>query len=208
VGTIDPEASIKLQSELVSGENLVWAGKPNPGKIFHSDDLFMIPFSLLWGGFAIFWESGVLGLWGHSSKHPAPFFFILWGIPFVVIGQYLIWGRFIYDAWLKRRTYYGVTNRRLLVVQESTKRKTCSMYIDAIPTVERDGGSVGTLRFGTKFPVVAGRNQRTRNWSRFNVGGVPVFADIDDAAYVYRLILDLSEKARSRQTEPAGVFHS
>ena len=208
MGTIDPEASIKLQSELVSGENLVWAGKPNPGKIFHSDDLFMIPFSLLWGGFAIFWESGVLGLWGHSSKHPAPFFFILWGIPFVVIGQYLIWGRFIYDAWLKRRTYYGVTNRRLLVVQESTKRKTCSMYIDAIPTVERDGGSVGTLRFGTKFPVVAGRNQRTRNWSRFNVGGVPVFADIDDADYVYRLILDLSEKARSRQAEPAGVFHS
>ena len=208
MGTIDPEASIKLQSELVSGENLVWAGKPNPGKIFHSDDLFMIPFSLLWGGFAIFWESGVLGLWGHSSKHPAPFFFILWGIPFVVIGQYLIWGRFIYDAWLKRRTYYGVTNRRLLVVQESTKRKTCSMYIDAIPTVERDGGSVGTLRFGTKFPVGAGRNQRTRNWSRFNVGGVPVFADIDDADYVYRLILDLSEKARSRQAEPAGVFHS
>jgi hypothetical protein len=208
VGTIDPEASVKLQSELVSGESLLWAGKPNPGKIFHSDDWYTIPFSLLWGGFAIFWESGVLGLWGHGSKHPAPFFFVLWGVPFVLIGQYMIWGRFIYDGWLKRRTYYGITNRRLVVVQESSRRKTCSMYIDAIPSVERDGGSIGTLWFGAKFQVSAGGGQRTRNLSRFYVGNVPVFADIDDSEYVYRLILDLSEKARSRAAEPAGVFHS
>jgi hypothetical protein len=111
----------------------------------------MIPFSLLWGGFAIFWESGVLGFWGHGSKG-APLFFALWGVPFVVIGQYLIWGRFVYDGWLKRRTYYGFTNRRLVVVQEGTRQKTCSMYLDAIPGVQRDGESVGTLWFGTKFP--------------------------------------------------------
>jgi hypothetical protein len=30
VGTIDPEASIKLQSELLSGESLLWTGKPIP----------------------------------------------------------------------------------------------------------------------------------------------------------------------------------
>jgi hypothetical protein len=207
VGTIDPEASFKLQSELVSGESLVWAGRPNPGKIFHSDDLYTIPFSLLWGGFAIFWEAGVLGFWGHSSKH-APLFFALWGVPFVVIGQYMIWGRFVYDAWVKRRTYYGITNRRLVVVQEGSKRKTCSMYIDAIPSVERDGGSVGTLWFGAKYLASTGGGRKSRNLSRFSVGNVPVFADIDDADYVYRLILDLSDKARSRQTEPAGVFHS
>ena len=207
MGTIDLESSIRLQPELISGESLLWAGKPNPSKILHSDDWYTIPFSLLWGGFAIFWEAGVLGFWGHSSKH-APLFMALWGIPFVVIGQYMIWGRFVYDGWLKRRTYYGITNRRLLVVQESTRRKTCSMYLEAIPSVERDGGSVGTLWFGMKLPVLAGRGQRTRSWSRFNVGRVPVFADIDDADYVYRLILDLSEKARSRQPETAGVFHS
>jgi hypothetical protein len=63
----------------------------------------------------------------------------IWGIPFIVIGQYMMWGRFVYDGWLKRRTYYGVTDRRLVVVQEGTKRKTCSMYLDAIPSVERAG---------------------------------------------------------------------
>jgi hypothetical protein len=40
---------------------------------------------------------------------------VLWGVPFVVIGQYMIWGRFLYDAWLKPRTYYGITNRRVLM---------------------------------------------------------------------------------------------
>ena len=50
MGTIDPEPSIKLQSELISGESLLWSGKPNPDKIFHSDDWYTIPFSLLWGG--------------------------------------------------------------------------------------------------------------------------------------------------------------
>ena len=205
--TIDPEASFKIQSELASVENLLWAGRPNPNVIFHSDDWYTIPFSLLWGGFAIFWESGVLGFWGHNTK-PAPFFFALWGIPFVLIGQYMIWGRFVYEGWVKRRTYYGITNRRVVVVQEGSKRKTCSMYLDAIPSVERDGGSVGTLWFGAKYLVSTGRGQRNRNLSRFRVGNVPVFADIDDADYVYRLILDLSEKARSRQAEPTGVFHS
>ena len=208
MGPIDPEASIKLQTELVSGENLVWAGRPNPSVIFHSDDWYMIPFSLLWGGFAIFWETGVMGWWGHNSKGSPPLFMALWGIPFIVIGQYMIWGRFFHEGWLKRRTYYGVTNRRLIVLQEASKRKTCSMYLDAIPSVERDGSFIGTLWFGSRYSVTTGGGQRSRNISRFYVGNVPVFADIDDAESVYRLVLDLSEKARTRQSEPVGAFHS
>ncbi len=208
MGPIDPEASLNLQTELVSGESLLWAGRPNPAVIFHSDDWFMVPFSLMWGGFAIFWETAALGLWGHNTKASPPIFMALWGIPFVVIGQYLIWGRFFYDGWLKRRTYYGITNRRLIVLQQSTKRKTCSLYIDAIPSVERNGSFTGTLSFGSKFSFTTGRGQRRQNWSRFYVGDVPVFADIDDAESVYRLILDLSEKARTRQSAPVGAFHS
>jgi len=200
MGPIDPEAAMRLQPELMSGESVLWAGQPNPRVIFHSDDWTMIPFSLLWGGFAIFWEATVLGFWGHP-KHSPPVFFVLWGIPFVLVGQYLIWGRFLYDAWIKRRTYYAVTDRRVLVLQEGRKRETSFIYIDAIPTIEREGGQTGTLWFGQKSPVVAGRGQKTRGWSRFRVGDIPVFADIDDMDSVYRLVVDLRE--RRARTESA-----
>jgi|SRR5208283_96694 len=200
MGPINPEAAMKLQPELMSGESLLWAGQPNRSVIFHSEDWTMIPFSLLWGGFAIFWESGVLGIWGHS-KHTAPVFFALWGIPFVVIGQYMIWGRFLYDAWIKRRTYYAVTDRRVLVLQDGTKRKTSSAYLDAIPTIERDGGETGTLWFGPKHPMIAGRGQKARGWSRFNVGDIATFSDIDDVDSVYRLVLDLKDRSARSKAE-------
>jgi len=200
-----------VQPELMSGESLLWAGRPNPDVIFHSDDWYLIPFSLLWGGFAIFWEAGVLGYWGNSVKNADPSTFMaLWGVPFIVMGQYFIWGRFLYDAWLKRRTSYAVTTRRVLAVQEAWRRKTSWLYIDAIPTVEREGTTTGTLWFEPKRPVLAGRGQKTRDMSRFSISGSPVFADIDDLDSVYRTILDLKEKgaasAETNRWERHGPF--
>jgi hypothetical protein len=195
MGILDPRVSTQFQAELSTGENLLWTGMPNPEVIFHSDDWYLIPFSLLWGGFAIFWEAGVLGYWGNGAKGGISTFMALWGIPFIVAGQYFIWGRFLVDAWLKRRTYYAVTNRRVLVLQDGWKRKTSSIYISSIPTVEREGLTQGTLWFGPKFPVIAGRGQKTRSMSRFAIGDVPVFADIDDLESVYRLVLDMRDRA-------------
>ena len=95
---LNPDEQQHLQNELNGDESLLWAGKPNTSVIFHPSDWYMIPFSLLWGGFAIFWEGGVTGIFGLGNGNPSPSFFMLWGIPFVIIGQYLIWGRFFYTA--------------------------------------------------------------------------------------------------------------
>ena len=66
--SIDPQAAMKLQPYLSTGESIHWAAMPNPRVIFHSDDWYLIPFSLLWGGFAIFWEAGALGIWDSTPK--------------------------------------------------------------------------------------------------------------------------------------------
>ena len=166
------------------------------GGIFHAEDLYLVPFSLLWGGFAIFWEAGVAGLWGTGAKAgTSSTFGMIWGIPFVVMGQYIIWGRFVYAAWKKRRTYYGVTNRRVIVVQRCTGRKMVSAYIDTLPTVikEDGGGTAGTLRFAPPAPYGSGR-RGWGAWDRMTLGDVPVLTDIEDVDGVYRMIAELRQR--------------
>jgi hypothetical protein len=152
---IDQDSSVAIQPELGSGESILWSGRPKAGVIFHKQDALLIPFSLLWGGFAIFWEASVLGVTGFTHSLRAPGFFMLWGVPFVVIGQYLIWGRFLYAAWLSRRTFYAVTNRRVIVVQNGWRHQIASAFIDSLETIVKDGNTagMGNLRFSPNQPL-------------------------------------------------------
>jgi hypothetical protein len=86
---ITPNSLAAIQPELTSGESILWAGQPNTRVSFHKEDLFLIPFSLMWGGFAIFWEGAVAGYWGSSgTRSGQPWVFgMIWGIPFVLIGH-------------------------------------------------------------------------------------------------------------------------
>jgi hypothetical protein len=119
---------------MLTGGTTHWAGIPNPEIIFHSDDWVAIPFSLVWGGLMIFWEAGALGTSANCSKTGnGDVFMILWGIPFVLCGQYLIWGRFFHDAWLKRRTFYAVTNRRVLAPQDGWYSQTTMQFSTLSP---------------------------------------------------------------------------
>jgi hypothetical protein len=76
---MDPLA--QLQPCLRPGEQLLWHGRPDPRVWFAPADAFLIPFSILWCAFAVFWEASAAGA--------GPVFAALWGIPFVVAGLYL-----------------------------------------------------------------------------------------------------------------------
>jgi hypothetical protein len=207
VDAINSQAAAKMQPELMSGESIHWAGAPNPTVIFHSADWAIIPFSLIWTGFFVFWEAEALGFTGTASRNGTrDIFTVLWGIPFLIVGNYMVWGRFFMDAWLKRRTYYAVTNRRVLMLQEGWKRKTSMMFLEWIPSMEREGTEIGTLWFGPKYPVIAGKGQKKRDVSRFSIGDVPVFADIENVESVYRLILDLRTKAGKTSTSTQSIL--
>ena len=196
---IDQDSFTAVQPDLTPGESVLWAGRPSSAVVFHKEDWLLIPFSLMWGGFAIFWEMTATGYWSpNSSPARAPGFFVLWGIPFVLIGQYLIWGRFLYAAWKKKRTYYAVTSRRVIVIQDGWKHQMASSYIDTLPTLMKDGGSgkYGTLRFAPSEPMWSQRSGRGI-WDRMAIGNLPVFMDIEDVDSVYRLISDLRDKANA-----------
>lgn len=103
-----------IQSELTSNESLLWQGQPERSVIFHREDILAIPSSLLWGGFTLFWEMMALNIGRFHNNHFS-WFLALWGIPFVVVGQYTIWGRFVFAYWTKARTFYAVTSKRILI---------------------------------------------------------------------------------------------
>ena len=134
---VDEDLSQSISSDLRSGESVIWAGRPG-GRLVSSRDAYIIPFSLLWCGFAIFWETAALS----SGAGPFPVF----GIPFVLIGLYFVVGRFIVKARLRRQTIYAVTNERVLVKQGETLR---SMPLDGLPSVDvTSRGGRGDIFFG------------------------------------------------------------
>ena len=136
-----------IKAQLSSGENVLWSGQPRQGVIVRGSDAFMIPFSLMWGGFAIFWEFSVL-----TSNAPA--FFVLWGIPFVLVGLYLIVGRFFFEAKQRTHTFYAVTNERILIVSGVFTRKVKSLNFRTLSDLSLTEGkdNEGSISFGGGSP--------------------------------------------------------
>jgi hypothetical protein len=131
-----------LAPYLDPGERLLWSGQPRGGIRLRPQDAFIIPF-ILWCGFAIFWEVSVI-------YTGAPFFFMLWGVPFVLIGLYFVFGRFFVDARSRQRTFYGVTNERILIVSGLFSQQVQSLSLRTLADLsltQRSDGS-GTIRFG------------------------------------------------------------
>ncbi|MGJ5819524.1 hypothetical protein [Paludibaculum fermentans] len=195
--TTDQAALQEIQPELTAGERVLWAAQPRPGFVLRSSDGIKIPFSLVWGGFAIFWELGVLGVFNKSSHGTFHFdIFMIWGIPFVLAGQYMIWGRFLFESWIKKRTFYAVTNLRVIAVQNSFTRRTTSNYIDSLPalTKEASSGRHGSLKF-REDPNAWIRGQGSAFWNEFSVLDGPRFLDIDEVDSVYNLVAELRKTA-------------
>jgi len=191
-----------FDSFLDRGERLLWSGQPKQGVRLQASDVFMIPFSLMWGGFAIFWEASVLGLTGlsHQAAHPgrsggAPLFMALWGIPFVLVGLYIIFGRFFYDAASRSKTWYGVTDRRLVILKSLFTNKLSSFdyaTLTNLNLVER-GDRSGDVVFGTPPPMAAFSNSSWPGTGRY---AVPGFYLLPDARNVFNQIREAQQRAR------------
>jgi hypothetical protein len=92
---------------LVGDEFILWKGQPEKGNLLSKSDAVFIPFSIFWCGFAIIWEVSVI-----SSD--APFFFCLFGLPFVAVGFYITVGRFFHLAYSRVHTWYVITNKKII----------------------------------------------------------------------------------------------
>lgn len=125
---------------LSAGEAILWKGKPEKGHIFTQQDLLFIPFSIFWCGFAFFWEISVI-------TSGAPFFFAIFGIPFICIGLYLVFGRFLWTAYIRKRTFYVITNKKIIRAKGNKIDMLEGRTLPPVYVIANRDGS-GTIRFG------------------------------------------------------------
>lgn len=132
---MDYESQRKIRPYLDPNEKLLWSGKPKLGIVFRRSDILIIPFSLLWTGLAIFivWHIEFAG-----------------ALIFVAIGVYLIFGRYWVDSRIRSKTYYGLTDERIIIISGLVRPAVESHSLVNLPkmkVLEKSDGS-GTIIIG------------------------------------------------------------
>jgi hypothetical protein len=180
-----------IRAQLSPNEQVLWSAQPRGGVTFRNEDFFLIPFSLLWGGFAIFWE------W-MATTGGAGVFAEIWGIPFVAVGLYMIVGRFFYDAWLRSNTYYGLTTQRALIVRRTFGESVRSIELSTLGDVTLSsvaGDKSGTITLGNAPP--GNSWQFMSPWNTSSTTSTPRFERIERASDVYNQLRDALRLAQA-----------
>ncbi len=162
---------------------MLWTGQPQQRIVFRGTDFFMVPFSVLWCGFAIFWE------WSVLQAPKAPGFFPLFGIPFVAIGLYIVIGRFFVEEKQRSKTFYAVTNERILIISGVLARRVKSLALRTLSdlSLSEISGGKGTISFGGGSPF-ANFFGGMPGWPGSEAYTGPRFDLISDARSVFEVI--------------------
>ena len=148
-----------FQPDLLREEKVVWAGQPDPRFRFSGGDIFLVPFSLLWAGFALF---GRRACSDFSAK--------------------------------KRRTFYALTNQRVLILTTLRSRRLQALFLNQLPVVNKavQGNGVETLEFGfSPSWSAAYANSGMELFAGRSASLAPAFYDLADVDGVYQLVMRL-----------------
>lgn len=96
------------RSYILKDEIILWMGKPEKGNLLAGQTLTSIPFGIVWLAFCCFWEFNVI-------RSGAPLFMALWGLPFIAIGIYLLFGSLIRNVYLRNKTFYVITDKKIII---------------------------------------------------------------------------------------------
>lgn len=126
------------RGQMGADEYILWTGKPEiRGNLFTMNDFVNNAFGIFVIAFSLFWMKTAM-------QAPGPFF--LSGLPFLAIGLYMLFGRGISGVYLRKRTAYVITNKR---IYRRVGRKTDNLpgiHMPAYETVMHKNGN-GSIRF-------------------------------------------------------------
>lgn len=133
---------------LKESESMLWRGQPKKGIQLRDADMILIPMSIILIGFAL-----ILNyiLWLYSAS----FLLHLFGALLAAGGIYLGVIRFFVDASKRARTFYGISDKRVIVLTRNRKPAIKTLPLKNIDrmdiTLEKDGS--GFIIFGNTNPL-------------------------------------------------------
>lgn len=194
----DPPSSLRRQIEtkLRPGERLLWAGQPDPGALFQATDIVIMPLNL----FRLVLAVVLIAV----SIVAGSGIFVVFGVAALLISVYAVGGRIVVLGLARKRTYYAVTDRRVVIVTTLMGEKVQSLPLDELAMVDLAPGSdgKGTIRFGANLGAINRRLLLGPMADSSRTSSELAFWHIDNAVQVKDIIV--GQQMRLRQERLAA----
>jgi hypothetical protein len=105
----------------------------------------------------------------------------------------------VFDWWRKKRTFYAMTDKRLLIVEEVLNRKLISVRLTENTFLDKSTRQHG--RGTLKFSVPQATAKSWSWWGDFESDSRPSFRDIDEVERVYTMISNSPASVKSSTSE-------
>jgi hypothetical protein len=182
---MNKEASNDVISQiLLPEEKLIWTGQPKKGIVFEFVDVFKTIYMAI--------LSCVVFVGVYLLSSISYFLAIPVAVLFFSACFLLGIGRFFIDAKLRQQTYYGITNKRIIIISKLYPKKIQSVYFSSKPKIEFSTNidEVSTFDIGLEEPTGMGGGI---TWHP-NSKGYTYLYRITDGVFVYRKIIELTEQ--------------
>ena len=184
---------------LADGEEILWQGRPQTGILWRDLISPVSVMGVFFTGFAIFWVT--LAAMMVPAGDAVFRFFPLFGLPFVAVGLYLIIGRIFWDAYIRRRTWYTLSNRNAYIATTGIFGRALKPFdLREMNALALDDGTPGTVWFHAQAytrqslrTAGGGQGGRRRHTTVTRTG----FRRIPDARRVFRLLSDARDAAKA-----------
>jgi hypothetical protein len=172
------------------------------GLLFRPTDWFLIPMSIIW---TLVITYAAAGAWSapSSDDHVMAVIVSMMLTAMAAVGVYTLIGRFWVDAVRRRHTWYGVTNRRVIIARDWPRSIVRSLDIATLTDVALDEGfsDIGTVRFGVSDDAIFYLMGGNESWPWSASMASPRFERIRGARDVYELITAIRQSP-SESTRP------
>ena len=179
--------------DLAPGEQIVWKGQPTQGFRLAPQDAFAVPFAAFW--LLIVTVIFVL-TFTSETKDINPLAYVIMPV-FLMVGLYMLFGRFFVDRAARRRIHYYLTNQRAVIEGGLFRSNRRSVSLAAAPEIRfrgrRDGR--GTVQFGSASMF----GMMPPSWPGASQYLPPAFNDIEDAERIYNLALKTQREAQAQR---------